>query len=590
MRGAGLELRYYEPGPALEPDPEGLERLLTPRARALYLIHHLGFPQDARTWRHWARERGLLLIEDVAQAWRATIGGRPAGSFGDGAVFAPHLTFGLRDGAIGLLGDGRDWAGAPPSGSRWDPRLAAQRLVERIVDDGVAPKRRANYEQLLSELGDRVSAPFDRLSEGAVPLAFAIEDSDPTGLRTRLAAHGIFASDPWSLAEPSPPNAAFVATALRRRSTLALPVHQHLRPVDLERIVTVVTGRPRRPTPVRTEIHHDLDALRDEWDDLALASANVFATREWLGAWWRHYGNDGRLLVSAVRDPGGRLLAILPLYVWRERPLRILRFLGHGPGDQLGPICAPADRVIVAREIRRCVAAGSWGSGMVLGDHLAGADGWGARLGARTLRWTSSPVLRFGAGGWSGFLADRSANFRSQLGRRERRLAGEHELRFRLTGPDTVSADMDRLLELHRARRPQGSSFTAREPFHRETTALLARRGWLRLWLLELDGVARAAWYGTRFAGVESFYQSGRDPSAKQSLGLVLLAHTIREAGQDGISEYRHLRGAEGYKYRFATHDPGLETLAMSNGPAAGAAATGAALIPRALQRRIRAA
>jgi CelD/BcsL family acetyltransferase involved in cellulose biosynthesis len=31
----------------------------------------------------------------------------------------------------------------------------------------------------------------------------------------------------------------------------------------------------------------------------------------------------------------------------------------------------------------------------------------------------------------------------------------------------------------------------------------------------------------------------------------------------DGVSEYRFLRGAEAYKRRFATDDPGLETVAV---------------------------
>ncbi len=476
---AGLALRYYEPGSQLEPDARELDGLITPRTRALYLIHHLGFPQDASSWRRWADQRDLLLLEDAAQAWLASVDGRPVGSFGDGAIFAPHMTFGLPDGAVALLGGGRNWAStAPASSARWAPGVVAsyiaiglptsrssgaQRpdialgdphsvasaattfLVDRVVNEVVAPRRRANYEQLLSELGDRVAPPFDRLPEGAVPLAFPIQADDRAALRGRLADRGVIATELWPVAHPSLPAAGFAATDARRRSTLAVPVHHRLRPNDLERIVTIVQGKTPARKGVRTEVHEDLDALDAEWDELALASANVFATREWLSAWWRHFGHGRRLVLSTVRHSDGRLLAILPLYVWRERPLRILRFLGHGAGDQLGPICAPADRVVVAREIRRLLAEGAWGADVLLGDLLAGADGWGGRLGAQTLRWTSSPVLRFGRGGWAGFLAGRSANFRSQLGRGERRLAREHELAFRLAGPETVRADLDSL-------------------------------------------------------------------------------------------------------------------------------------------------
>jgi CelD/BcsL family acetyltransferase involved in cellulose biosynthesis len=79
-----------------------------------------------------------------------------------------------------------------------------------------------------------------------------------------------------------------------------------------------------------------------------------------------------------------------------------------------------------------------------------------------------------------------------------------------------------------------------------------------------------AAWYGLRFAGTESYYQAGRNPAwDHRSVGFVLLAHSIRSAFDDGVQEYRFLRGQEAYKYRFAEEDAGLETIALTRGPAA---------------------
>src|SRR5947207_293111 len=76
-----------------------------------------------------------------------------------------------------------------------------------------------------------------------------------------------------------------------------------------------------------------------------------------------------------------------------------------------------------------------------------------------------------------------------------------------------------------------------------------------------------AAWYGVRFGGAESYYQSGRDPDwERSSVGLVLLAHTMEQAMNDGMGEYRLLRGGETYKDRFATGDPGVETVAVGRG------------------------
>ena len=125
-------------------------------------------------------------------------------------------------------------------------------------------------------------------------------------------------------------------------------------------------------------------------------------------------------------------------------------------------------------------------------------------------------------------------------------------------------------MDLH-ARRwgpTESDAFTGRRrAFHHEWAACALENGWLRLWVLEADGAAVAAWYGFRYAQTESFYQSGRDPAwGSRSVGFVLLAHTIREAANDGMREYRFLRGGEAYKDRFADGDAPVETVLMGAG------------------------
>jgi CelD/BcsL family acetyltransferase involved in cellulose biosynthesis len=54
----------------------------------------------------------------------------------------------------------------------------------------------------------------------------------------------------------------------------------------------------------------------------------------------------------------------------------------------------------------------------------------------------------------------------------------------------------------------------------------------------------------------------------------------MRSALEDGVDEYRLLRGAEHYKQRFATHDRGLQTLVIGNGAVSTLAAAAAAVLP----------
>src|SRR4029450_10389581 len=88
----------------------------------------------------------------------------------------------------------------------------------------------------------------------------------------------------------------------------------------------------RLRAPSRFDRIVELETPDADWDDLARRSGNIFATKEWLSPWGSHFGR-GDPLVLPVHDADGTLLAILPLYTWSRRPLRVLRFLGHGAGD-----------------------------------------------------------------------------------------------------------------------------------------------------------------------------------------------------------------------------------------------------------------
>jgi CelD/BcsL family acetyltransferase involved in cellulose biosynthesis len=332
-----------------------------------------------------------------------------------------------------------------------------------------------------------------------------------------------------------------------------------------------------------------LDALREEWSELAGASRNVFATWEWASVWWQHFGIDRELLLTTCRSESGKLVAVIPLYFFASRPLRILRFLGHGPADELGPVCVQPAGADAARALQTTLADSRWD--VFFGESLPADEKWISVLGARTVRKEASPVLQIEGRGWDDLLASWSSNLREQVRRRERRLIREHDVRFRLADdPGRLEADFGVFVALHSARWGAASAFKGWEPFHREFAKRALDRGWLRLWFLDVDGRPVAAWYGFRFAGVESYYQAGWDPAwGRESVGFILLAHSIREAAVDGMSEYRFLRGDERYKYRFADVHREVETIALSSG-ALGWAALGlgaAARHARPLERAV---
>ncbi len=316
-------------------------------------------------------------------------------------------------------------------------------------------------------------------------------------------------------------------------------------------------------------VEYDLNALREVWTPLADACGNPFLTWEWAATWWRHFGKGRELRLLVFRDPGGAVAGLVPLYFDSRWPLRVLRFVGHFPADELGPVCAPERRLEIAYALARHLGENrDWD--LVLAERLPEIAGLCEPLRGHRLRSETMPDLRLEAADWDGFLASRSSNFRGQVRNYERRLLRDNALTYRLCDdPARLDEDMETLFDLHRrgwrARGLKGAFQDSLTGFHHDFARQALERGWLRLWIAELDGAPAAAWYGFRFGGADAYYQGGRDPEReRESIGFVLMAHTVRDAVESGIGTYRLLLGAEEYKKRFSSHAPRVETFAAT--------------------------
>jgi perosamine synthetase len=66
--------------------PATIERVISPRSRAIIVVHTFGVPADMLGLRDLADRHNVAVVEDACEAIGATIGGRRVGSFGDLAV------------------------------------------------------------------------------------------------------------------------------------------------------------------------------------------------------------------------------------------------------------------------------------------------------------------------------------------------------------------------------------------------------------------------------------------------------------------------------------------------------------------------
>jgi dTDP-4-amino-4,6-dideoxygalactose transaminase len=84
-------------------DESKIEVAITPRTRAIVVVHYAGTACNMDAIRGIAQRHNLMLIEDAAQALGAAYRGKPLGSFGDLAALSFHETKNLISGEGGAL-------------------------------------------------------------------------------------------------------------------------------------------------------------------------------------------------------------------------------------------------------------------------------------------------------------------------------------------------------------------------------------------------------------------------------------------------------------------------------------------------------
>src|SRR2546430_6136020 len=249
-------------------------------------------------------------------------------------------------------------------------------------------------------------------------------------------------------------------------------------------------------------------ALREEWDELLAASLadSFFLTWEWLHAWWTHLAGDRKLFILVARE-GGRLVAIAPLSLCARRvarvvPLRSVEFLG---ADRLSSDYLD---VIVRRgwEAEAIPALARYLANARLALEMASVRRAGCAAAApsraptqrRRRMWeiptAVCPFIDLSGHTWESYLGTLESKPRSDFLRLLKNLTKKFSVRLEHAGSEHQRREfMAHLVRLHNLR-PQnlGGSDALHTAdlvaFHDEVSRLTLERGWLRLFVLWLDG------------------------------------------------------------------------------------------------------
>lgn len=320
-------------------------------------------------------------------------------------------------------------------------------------------------------------------------------------------------------------------------------------------------------------------AMREQWNALLDASGawNPFLTWEWMSAWWSHLHDTATLNIVTVRS-GGRLIAIAPLMVVR-RGLSVsarLEFIGVGAGaDYLDLIIRAGHEPMALAALARWLEAQQVALHL---DHLP-PDPASVRLWHQLARtgWTAlegspdvCPFIDLSGQSWDSYLASLGSSHRANVRRRLRALDAAFSVRFAaVESHEERRRALEALFTFHDQRWVDCGGSTAfstaqLRAFHHDLTRSAMDRGWLRMYSLSLNDSLAGAMYGFARDGRFYFFQHGSHGAhAGYSLGLVLMAMTIRAAIDEGLREFDMLYGHEGYKKLWARHQRPLGRLML---------------------------
>jgi dTDP-4-amino-4,6-dideoxygalactose transaminase len=266
---AGATPRFVDVDPAsLLVTPENCAPALTPRTAAVIVVHLYGHVADMTAMTAFARQHGLALIEDAAQAHGATWEGRAVGTFGAAGTFSfyPGKNLGAfgdagavvtNDAAVAatirsLSNHGRsdeDRYVHPHRGvnSRLDSVQAGVLSIKLSMLDAWTDSRRqvaAGYREALADLD--LGRPEPGPESGSVWHLYVVRVAERERVRALLARSGVETGIHYPV--PCHRQAAFAhlpvedlpAAEAAAATVLSLPFHPGLTRGSVERVADVL--------------------------------------------------------------------------------------------------------------------------------------------------------------------------------------------------------------------------------------------------------------------------------------------------------------------------------------------------------------
>ncbi|MGC1975658.1 MAG: GNAT family N-acetyltransferase [Candidatus Sulfotelmatobacter sp.] len=163
---------------------------------------------------------------------------------------------------------------------------------------------------------------------------------------------------------------------------------------------------------------------------------------------------------------------------------------------------------------------------------------------------------------WPLYVQTLSGEDRKNLIRYTRRLQLRYSTRiYRCAEPKELSIPLEALFRLHQERwqnagEPGSFSSVERREFYMQLSQQLLARGWLELWVLELDGNIAAVQFAFRYGDNVFQLQEGYDHNRTSDRpGYVLRGEVLKRLIAEKVRTYDFLGGQDAHKARWAARE-----------------------------------
>jgi CelD/BcsL family acetyltransferase involved in cellulose biosynthesis len=320
----------------------------------------------------------------------------------------------------------------------------------------------------------------------------------------------------------------------------------------------------------RSDCWQDLEKHSLDWEIILRDSPEltIFSTPEWLGAWWKAFGQEKRMIGYSIANPNGEVIGLAPLYLEgaEARPfpaVRRLRMVGDGTedSDNLDLIfrsghedaCSNAflDKLTSEKGWDICELNTLGSNSNVAQSMLSSLKqrGWPTR------QWTRPGSIVRLPDTWEGYLKQLSSEHSGGIKRYTKRLARHYEVRiYKCSTEQELAPALEALFDLHQRRwhsqgKPGSFAGEERRHFYYEMSRGFLQQGWLELWVMELNGKPAAAQFAFRRGDIVYQLQEGLDPQHyTDRAGTVLRAHILKQLIAEGVRTYDFLGYVDAHK------------------------------------------